>query len=154
MCFVLSDRYASPVHAERAASQHGTLLNAGTLLSVLVLNPRLAQHLDVHLRRDGSLETADCTAGMGADGTVAGETVASGAGLGAGLRQRNAGTRTASSTERDRLLGGNSADLHPASVGDSSSSSLTRADDLPDLYLQPRRRKSVCERVVEYFFSY
>jgi hypothetical protein len=24
----------------------------------------------------------------------------------------------------------------------------------PDLYLQPRRRKNLCERIVEYFFSY
>jgi hypothetical protein len=24
----------------------------------------------------------------------------------------------------------------------------------PDLYLQPRRQKNLCERIVEYFFSY
>jgi hypothetical protein len=53
-------RYASPVHAERAASQHGTLLNADTLLSVLVLSPRLAQHLGIELNPDGSLRVEHC----------------------------------------------------------------------------------------------
>lgn len=53
-------RYASPVHAERAASQHGTLLNADTLLSVLVLSPRLAGHLGVELCPDGALLVEHC----------------------------------------------------------------------------------------------
>jgi hypothetical protein len=53
-------RYASPVHAERAASQQGTLLNADTLLSVLVLSPRLAQHLGIELNPDGSLRVEHC----------------------------------------------------------------------------------------------
>jgi hypothetical protein len=37
-------------------------------------------------------------------------------------------------------------------MGGEDSRALRSA--APDLYLQPRRRKNLCERIVEYFFSY
>jgi hypothetical protein len=132
------------VHAERAASQHGTLLDSNTLLSVLLLNPRLAQHLNIHLRRDGSLEVENC---VDSSSTVSAAetsgTVGHSSGLGGGLRQRSVG---GGAEERSGLLSGE---------GEGSGASRgALASTVPDLYLTPHRRKSLCERIVEYFFAY
>jgi hypothetical protein len=211
-------RYASPVHAERAAGQHGTLLNADTLLSVLVLSPRLAQHLGIELNPDGSLRVEHCGDRVSqpmptpaqSSSTPAGESDAlwyrcvllvsppgcltwltnlppSGAttsfhscvlrltvalflvieaGLGGGLRQRSSVGFT-SSVKADRPEEQGLLDEpQQQRGGDSlrqrgSTREERRAEDsralrsaAPDLYLQPRRRKNLCERIVEYFFSY
>lgn len=141
----------SPVHAERAASQHGSFLNSDTLLSVLVLNPRLAQHMGLSLSREGSLKVANALLPGGPTSSreqLLGETEAasSGAGaLGGGLRQRPTTSQNISRDPEhnsllhsDREIAARKAKLH----------------DTPELYLQPSRRKNICERVVEYFFAY
>lgn len=165
--FCLS-RYSSPVHTERAASQHGAFLNEDTLLSVLVLNPRLAQHMGLTLSRDGSLQvsnallpgkkTSELQDLLGLDsgsGTPGGPS-----GLGGGLRQRTTGAASSAtlgqSMARDGAQG--SLDEVRGLMGNieerEAAARRARAQDAPELYLQPSRRKNICERVVEYFFSY
>jgi hypothetical protein len=149
------------VHAERAASQHGTLLDSNTLLSVLLLNPRLAQHLNIHLRRDGSLEVENC---VDASSTTVSAAEASGAtngaagghssGLGGGLRQR---VVRGSENSAQRGVGGSAEERSGLLGADGEANGTGRgalASTVPDLYLQPHRRKSLCERIVEYFFAY
>lgn len=137
-------RYASPIHAERAASQHGTLFNRDTLLSVLVLNPRLAEHLGIEMTREGALVVDNCTAGASEELYIP---------TGAGLRQRNGGGGAAGEREeRTPLVGGDLARQNGG--GDGSGKRGAASAPEPELYLQPHRRKSLCERLVEYFFSY
>ncbi len=149
------NRYASPVHAERAASQHGSFLNSDTLLSVLVLNPRLAQHMGLTLTRDGTLQGSTALS-AGADAAdprrVLGRTGEYNSNnsegvLGGGLRQRqNVPGQGIVRGEEDQqgLLG----------MADRDAAARRARQETPELYLQPSRRKSICERVVEYFFAY
>lgn len=150
------DRYASPVHAERAASQHGSFLNSDTLLSVLVLNPRLAQHMGLTLSRDGSLQvsnalsagadTADPRRVLGLTGEYSNSNNNDGV-LGGGLRQRQKVPGQGivrGEEEQEGLLG----------MAKREAAARRARQDTPELYLQPSRRKSICERVVEYFFAY
>lgn len=154
-------RYSSPVHTERAASQHGSFLNSDTLLSVLVLNARLAQHMGLALNRDGSLQVANAlNAGSKApelQDVLGLDSTANGNALGGGLRQRaNLSNATlgqgmvrdgAQGSDEMRGLMGNIEEREAAAR-------RARASDAPQLYLQPSRRKNICERVVEYFFAY
>lgn len=148
-------RYSSPVHTERAASQHGSFLNSDTLLSVLVLNARLAQHMGLALNRDGSLQVANAlNAGskapelqdvLGLDSTANGlrqRANLSNATLGQGMVRDGA-----QGSDEMRGLMGNIEEREAAAR-------RARASDAPQLYLQPSRRKNICERVVEYFFAY
>jgi hypothetical protein len=149
------------VHAERAASLHGTLLDSNTLLSVLLLNPRLAQHLNIHLRRDGSLEVENCVdissttvSAAETNGATNGAGGSHSSGLGGGLRQRGVGGIGSSA---QRGVGGSAEERSGLLGADGEANGTGRgalASAVPDLYLQPHRRKSLCERIVEYFFAY
>jgi hypothetical protein len=109
--------------------------------------------MGLSLSREGSLEVANALLPGGPTSSreqLLGEAVAasSGAGaLGGGLRQRPTTSQSISrDTEphnsllhHDREIAARKAKLH---------------DNTPELYLQPSRRKNICERVVEYFFAY
>jgi len=156
-----SRRYTSPVHAERAASQHGSFLNQDTLLSVLVLNPRLAQHMGLVLNRDGSMQVSNALNGAAKtpdlQDVLGLDNASGGGGLGGGLRQRATASNAtlgqgmvrdgAQGTDELRGLLGNTEEREAAAR-------RARANETPELYLQPSRRKNICERVVEYFFAY
>lgn len=141
------------MHAERAASLHGSFLNSDTLLSVLVLNARLAQHMDLQLSRDGALIVAnaasvlDSSAGTSRDGP-SGE-------LGGGLRQRaGAGAGGSGSAAQLGSTGSEETSRLVEENGNKSHARSIRANSVPELYLQPHRRKNICERIMEYFFAY
>jgi len=172
----------NPIAAERAAGHHGTFLDSGTLLSVEVLSSRLAAQMNVQLARDGSLVFGDGSGGSSSligrnsgsdlyggdsDALLDGRTLS-------GLRQRStlgsdstgvfdSNSRTSSSRagQEGRVLTG-----RYRIPGDTTAASASAEDAVgagtvgsgivsgSELYLQPHRRKSICERIVEYFFSY
>ncbi|KAJ1440581.1 hypothetical protein B484DRAFT_144930 [Ochromonadaceae sp. CCMP2298] len=144
-------KYVNPIAAERASHRHGSFLNADTLLSVLVLTARLASNMNLQMARDGSLIVGGGGRGGGSAGGGGGivRTMGSvgsvseeGEDVGLGLRQREStGTEMARNREEARLASGR----YRVPEGEEGGQGL---------YLQPHRRKSLCERLVEYFFSY
>lgn len=154
-CSCVFNRYVSPVHAERAASLHGSFLNSDTLLSVLVLNARLAQHMNLQLSRDGSLVVPNTATVLDTSVAVPAGTSqngASGAQLGGGLRQR-AGISSGALQEAGKQGIEETSRLVEDTVQKGHARCI-RANSVPELYLQPHRRKNLCERIMEYFFAY
>lgn len=153
MLILSVNRYVSPVHAERAASQHGAFLNSDTLLSVLVLNPRLAQHMGLQLQRNGLLQVNNA---LVSDSKAADprDVLELGSGLNGGLRQRTAATLGQGMVRDEAADSDVSRGLLGGSEDRVAAARRARASDTPELYLLPSRRKNICERVVEYFFAY
>lgn len=121
-------RYVSPIQAERAAAaKNNTYFNSDTLIAVHVLNFTLAKYMNIQLNREGGMLI------LGGGGE---SNIATGVSVGGGLRNRYGG-------------GNNNKD-------DDVHVSVDRRNNVVDggLYLQPHRRKSVCQQLMEYFFSY
>ncbi len=122
--FLLFD---SPLQAERASASKLLYLDSHVLAGVQQMNASLARLMNVSLSSDGQLQQ-----GQSGEGVFDGEAQAL---LGAGidsfqLRRRG----RAQAVEPGR----------PQAEFDADGS----------LYIKPRRKKSICERIADYFWSY
>eukprot|EP01038_Epipyxis_sp_PR26KG_P005896 gene5896-8136_t len=136
-------KYETPIQAERACHQNSTFLNPSTLIGVSQMNRRLANYMNVTLTRDGHLTSTDGTlnnANSNMDFDNTSNEQPNGIGLGgSSLRMR-------SKAGQDGLLNSKKFEVPSGKdgfVGESDG-----------LYLKPYRRKSICTRIMEYFFSY
>lgn len=124
-------RYAHPVQAERAASSHLVYLSSTSVVGVQQMSTALGKQLNVTLSADGWIQQPTFA-------HSAQETPASKAGEAARhpllLATENAGLRRRVPT---------------------ADASAPPGEDLQDsLYVKPRRRKSICEQIVDYFWAY
>jgi hypothetical protein len=124
-------RYESPIQAERAANQNGTFFNSNNLVAVTRMSPRIAKYMNLSLHRDGSLTAGEVDVTLlfpGVEANEHGATQHSSLLLQHGQQQETRGKYQV-----------------PRSTGSVDDS---------DLYLRPYRSKSICAKMVEYFFSY
>lgn len=151
-CTALDSRYESPTMADRAVCENGTFFNATTVISVSRLNPTIAKYMNLHLSRDGETLTQEgvdlSVVYNAADVQQASEKAA--------LIQRRTGTR------RNNIRGKYEEESTHSSINssvnsssNSSGSSVSGEEELDSsIYLKPNRTKSICTKIVEYFFSY
>ena len=127
-------RFDSPLYADRAAACPCLRLDDTTLVSIAHMNSRLAKYLDLHISADGLVEAE--ASGQAGHSLEQSSLFSNG---GRGVRQR-------SSVGKDGLQ---RAKAYQVPSEDSHLNNSTA-----DLYLLPRRQKNICERLIEYFWSY
>ena len=138
--------------------QNGTYLNSDTLISVMVLNTRIAKQMNLNMSRDGMLLTGEGGMGDNTTGSFVDYEGLTDDVDTDGVRQRRsragAEGRMYSSKYRvqTRSLSGSHATGAGAGGGHFGLHESTEEEQ--ELYLKPHRRKNICERIVEYFFFY
>jgi hypothetical protein len=105
------------------------------------MSPELAKYLGVSINRDGMLVVdeagnVDYNNASGADNSSVGLIG------GTGLR------------ERSRLGEDGIARTRHYSLNSSGNGNIDHIYHPDDLYLMPKRQKNICERIMEYFWSY
>lgn len=121
-------RFSSPIQAERAAASRLVYLSSTSLAGVQVMTAQLAQQMNVTLGSDGWIATSE---GVQADGEEAG-----------------AGSYL---TAPDELLLRRHR-RQPERTG--APSEAAEEGEGEGLYIRPKRRKSICERIIDYFWAY
>lgn len=147
-----SRRFDSPLEAERAAGQPCFFLASHqSLLAVSRMTEQLARSLSLQIASDGSLLSLQDLAHNHSLGPAQAEDdplLGTGPGQADQLRRR-------SNIGRDGLL--QSRHYQSAAAGSAQanpSAGRTSAGDQQDIYLTPKRQKNICERIVDYFWSY
>jgi hypothetical protein len=146
-------RFSSPLEAEKASSQPCLFLpNHKTLLAIHRMTVSLAKSLNIQLNSDGSgiiSFSSDHHSSSNSRPSVSESTSllpnnsnkSVGFGLGDGLRKRGTGGLS----EKEERNG-----EKPKTASSSSSSAV----EYEDIYLTHKRQKNICERIVDYFWSY
>lgn len=129
----LNDKKSLEVVSSSSNSSQGQLL-----LSVNRMSPDLAKYLGVSINRDGMLVVDEAG---GADYNSADDSSIGLVG-GTGLR------------ERSRLGEDGIARTRHYSLNSSGKGNIDHIYHPDDLYLMPKRQKNICERIMEYFWSY
>jgi hypothetical protein len=118
----------------------------------MVLNAHLAQHLGLQLSRNGALVVNSIRAAED-DYLLSSPSVQSGRAPSTELRRRNG-----PQLQQSSVSGKHNPDfVSTDKIISSSDVSLQRKSLLinpDDLYLQPHRRKSLCEQILEFIFTY
>jgi hypothetical protein len=129
----LNDKKSLEVVSSSSNSSQGQLL-----LSVNRMSPELAKYLGVSINRDGMLVVDEA----GGAGYNSADDSSIGLVGGTGLR------------ERSRLGEDGIARTRHYSLNSSGKSNIDHIYHPDDLYLMPKRQKNICERIMEYFWSY
>jgi hypothetical protein len=111
-------------------------------VAVTRLTPRVAQYMNLSLHRDGSMTAGEIDV-----------TVPYSCGTCAATDSEHASLLQRGPRQRLETKGKYQV---PRSTSNGNGISCLGGDGAvdTDLYLRPRRVKSVCERIVEYFFAY
>ena len=133
---------------DRAVCENGTFFNATTVISVTRLDPSVAKYMNLHLSRDGLVLTQE-----GVDLTSVYSTAdLQNASEKSALIQRRTGSRRGVTT-RGKYEVDEPASTTSGSSSSSDSNSNGETED-SSIYLKPNRTKSICTKLMEYFFSY
>lgn len=135
---------------------NSVFLDSGTLISVQVLSPSLAKYMNLKLSADGTLMNGSSeNFGAAQEGLYISSHSSSSDGNSTNWSVGMARRRPTSTPMADSNSGNGSGTVGVAGEDQSLLSKRTRDEtDSIDIYLKPPRRKSACERLIEYFFSY